>query len=67
VPPIIAAAMLSRKLDSTKTRISITKPPFQSSGRKRGRIAGTLLSSKCFDSNAKPSSKPNRFAIVTHS
>ena len=45
-PPIIAAAMLSRKLDSTKTSTSSTKPPFQSSGRYLGRMAGTRLSSK---------------------
>ena len=67
VPPIIAAAMLSRKVDSTNTSSSITKPPFQSSGRKRGSSAGNWLSSKCLDSNAKPSSSPNRFATVTHS
>ena len=35
-PPIIAAAMLSRNDDSTKIMMSRTKPPFQSSGRKRG-------------------------------
>ena len=67
LPPIIAAAMLSRKLDSTKTSTSMTKPPFQSSGRKRGRIAGTRLSSKWRDSSAKPSSRPNRLATMTHS
>jgi hypothetical protein len=33
VPPISAAAMLSRKLDSTNTMTSSTKPPRQSSGR----------------------------------
>jgi hypothetical protein len=32
-PPIMAAAMLSRKLESTKTITSIAKAPFQSSGR----------------------------------
>ena len=42
VPPISAAAMLSRKLDSTATMTSSTKPPFQSSGRKRGISSGTL-------------------------
>ena len=33
VPPIIAAAMLSRNPDSTNTSASSTNPPFQSSGR----------------------------------
>ena len=33
VPPIIAAAMLSRKLDMTNTSNSRHRPPFQSSGR----------------------------------
>ena len=33
VPPISAAAMLSRKDESTKTITSSMKPPFQSSGR----------------------------------
>ena len=42
VPPMIAAAMLSRNDDSTKTITSSTNPPFQSSGRKRGSTAGTL-------------------------
>ena len=57
VPPMIAAAMLSRKLDSTNTIQSSTKPPFQSSGRMRGSSSGTWLSSKCFESSAKPSSR----------
>ena len=48
-PPISAAAMLSRKDDSTKTITSSTKAPFQSSGRKRGRTSGTSLFSKCRD------------------
>ena len=67
VPPISAAAMLSRKLDSTKIMTSRTNPPFQSSGRKRGRMAGTRLASKCLDSSAKPSSRPSRLASSTHS
>jgi len=33
VPPISAAAMLSRNEDSTKIIHSSTKPPFQSSAR----------------------------------
>jgi hypothetical protein len=33
VPPMSAAAMLSRKLDNTKIMTSNTRPPFQSSGR----------------------------------
>mgnify|MGYP003693943631 CR=1 FL=1 len=49
VPPISAAAMLSRKLDRTNTMTSSTKPPFQSSGRKRGAASPVRdLSSKCF-------------------
>ncbi len=62
-----AAAILSRKLDSTKIITSSTRAPFQSSGRKCGSRAGTLLASKCFDSKAKPRSNPSRFASSTHS
>ena len=46
VPPISAAAMLSRKLESTNTMIKRTKPPFQSSGRILGSTTGTWLFSK---------------------
>ncbi len=67
VPPINAAAMLSRNDDSTKIITSSTNAPFQSSGSRRGSHAGTWLASKCFDSNAKPSSSPSRFASSTHS
>ena len=55
------------KLDSTKTITSSTNAPFQSSGRKRGRTSGTWLSSKCFDSSAKPSSRHSRLVRITHS
>ena len=41
VPPMSAAAMLSRKDESTKIRTSSTNPPFQPSGRYRGITAGT--------------------------
>ena len=40
VPPISAAAMLSRNEDSTNTITSSTKPPFQSSGRKLRQLGG---------------------------
>ncbi len=40
VPPIRAAAMLSRKLDRKKIRTKRTKPPGQPAGRKRGSILG---------------------------
>ena len=66
-PPIGAAAMLSRKDDSTNTITSSTNAPFQSRGRNLGSSAGTLLSSKCFDSSAKPSSRHRRLARMTHS
>ena len=46
VPPIIAAAMLSRKPDITNTPASSTKPPFQSSGSRCGSASGTRLFSK---------------------
>ena len=67
VPPISAAAMLSRKLESTKTMTSSTKPPFQSSGRKRGISSGTRLFSKWRESSAKPISRRNRLARITAS
>jgi hypothetical protein len=67
VPPISAAAMLSRKLDSTNTTTSRAKPPFQSSGRKAGISSGIWLFSKCRDSSAKPISSRNRFVRITHS
>ena len=67
VPPINAAAMLSRKLDSTNTMTSSTNPPRQSSGRYSGNCRGTWLSSKCRDSSAKPISRPNRLSSTTHS
>ena len=66
-PPMSAAAMLSRKLDSTKTITSRTKPPFQSSGRYFGRMTGTWLFSKWRERSAKPMSRPKRLASVTHS
>jgi len=66
-PPISAAAILSRKLESTNTITSITKPPFQSSGRYLGNITGTWLFSKCLESSAKPISRQNRLANTTHS
>ena len=67
VPPMSAAAMLSRNEDSTNTMTSRRKPPFQSSGRKCGRTSGTLLRSKWLESSAKPSSRPSRFVRITHS
>ena len=67
VAPMMAAAMLSRNADSTNTSASSTKPPFQSSGRKRGIRCGTWLSSKCRDSSAKPTSSANRLVRITHS
>ena len=66
-PPISAAAMLSRKLDSTNTITSSTKAPFQSSGRKAGMTSGSLLFSKWRESSAKPISSRNRLARITHS
>ena len=41
-----AAAMLSRKPDNTKTIANSANPPFQSSGRYRGKTSGTWLFSK---------------------
>ena len=67
VPPISAAAMLSRKLDRTNTITSSAKPPFQSSGRNAGISSGIRLFSKWRDSSAKPISNRNRFARITHS
>ena len=49
VPPIKAAAILSRKLEITATMTSSTKPPFQPCGRKAGISSGTPLFSKCRD------------------
>ncbi len=66
-PPMSAAAMLSRKLDSTKTITSMTNAPFQSSGRYFGRITGTWLFSKWRERSANPMSRPKRLASVTHS
>ena len=66
-PPIIAAAMLSRKLDSTNTSTSSTKQPFQSSGSQRGNTAGISVSSKCLASSAKPSNSSSRLVRITHS
>ena len=43
------------------------RPPFQSSGRKRGISSGTRLFSKCRDNSAKPISNKNRLARITHS
>ena len=65
VPPISAAAMLSRKLDSTNTIASSARPPFQPSGRKAGISSGMRLFSKCRDRIAKPISSRNRFARIT--
>ncbi len=67
VPPMSAAAMLSRKEESTKTIASSANAPFQSPGRYFGSAAGTLLSSKCFDRSAKPMSRQKRLASSTHS
>ena len=41
VPPMIAAAMLSRKPDSTNTITSSTSPPVQLSGSSAGISSGT--------------------------
>jgi hypothetical protein len=67
VPPIRAAAMLSRKLEITATMTSKTKPPFQSSGRNLGISSGTRLFSKCRERSAKPISRKNRLLRITHS
>ena len=67
VPPMSAAAMLSRKDESTNTITSSRKPPFQSSGRIFGISTGRCESSKCFESSAKPMSSRKRFARITHS
>ena len=66
-PPIIAAAMLSRKLDSTNTSTSSTKPPFQSSGRKCGRAAGTWLFSNGSPAGRSRAAGSSRLARITHS
>ena len=66
-PPISAAAMLSRKADSTKTMASSAKAPFQSSGRKRGSACGTSLRSKWSARSAKPTSRQKRLTMPTHS
>ena len=67
LPPIIAAAMLSRKDEITNTPISMTKPPFQSSGKTCGSTSGTRLFSKWSANKAKPTSSPSRLVSVTHS
>ena len=67
VAPIIAAAMLSRKPESTNTSASSARPPFQPSGSRRGIRCGTWLCSKCRDSSANPTSSANRLASSTHS
>ncbi len=67
VPPISAAAMLSRKLEITATMTSNRKAPFQSSGRKRGISSGTRLFSKWRESSAKPISSRNRLERITAS
>ena len=67
VPPISAAAMLSRKLDSTNTIASSARPPCQPSGRKAGISSGMRLFSKWRERIAKPISSRNRFARITHS
>ena len=46
VPPMIAAAMLSRKPDTTNTITSSSTPPVQLSGSSAGIASGTALSSK---------------------
>ena len=66
-PPIIAAAMLSRNEDSTNTIASSANAPFACPGRYFGSTAGTWLSSKCLDSNAKPSNRHSRLERMTHS
>ncbi len=67
VPPISAAAMLSRKLESTNTMASSASPPVQPSGRNAGISSGMRLFSKCRERIAKPISSRNRFARMTHS
>ena len=67
VPPISAAAMLSRKLEITNTTTSSRKPPFQSSGRKAGISSGMRLFSKWRESSAKPINSRNRFERITAS
>ena len=67
VPPMSAAAMLSRNDDNTKIITSSTRPPLQSSGRSFGNHSGTRLVSKCFDNSAKPSNSPSKLVNMTHS
>ena len=67
VPPISAAAMLSRKPDSTNTMASSARPPRQPSGRNAGISSGMRLFSKCRDRIAKPISSRNRLVRITHS
>ena len=60
--------MLSRKLDSTNTITSSTNAALPVVGQEaRQHQPGTRLSSKWRDSSAKPSSRPNRLASITHS
>ncbi len=67
VPPIIAAAMLSRNADITKTMARSTSPPVQWVGRILGSLSGILLSSKCFAKIANPRRSPRRLTRIFHS
>ncbi len=66
-PPISAAAMLSRKPDTTHTMPRSASGPIQLSGRKRGITSGAPLSSKWRDSTAKPRRRRRRFERMIRS
>ncbi len=66
-PPIRAAAMLSRKPETTNTIASSANAPVQSSGSQAGNSFGRPLSSKCAASSAKPTSSRKRLTRITHS
>ena len=60
-PPIIAAAILSRKVLSTNITISKTKLPMALFGRNFGIRVGALEFSKMFASKLKPGNIKARF------
>ena len=60
VPPIRAAAILSRNEERIKTKIRRRNGPFQSSGRNLGKISGTPDSSNIFDKNCKSQQQPEK-------
>ena len=66
-PPIRAAAILSRNDDNINMKTRSTNGPFQSSGRKFGKISGAPDSSNILDKIENPSKSPRRFNITPHS